>query len=349
VTQRSNRTAGFAAALVVFGVSLVAGAEHASVTLQYSVAEKATSCPDEATFRGLVAARLGYDPFNAAGTRTLVVEFERRGNEVAGSLHLSGENEEKSAERTLRAHPDECFELATSMALVVAVAIDPDATTEPQQGATTGPTDAPPETEPVPAGEPEPPTAAPPAPPDHPRPAAPPPSENSVRLELGALIATGIVPDLTAGVRAGARVDFGTFSLQAEGQFLLPSSRENPSGMGEITAFVIAGSVVPCVDPLFAETFGLDLCAAGSVGVLRSTAVDVTRAEPASDIFATVGPRLSLTLMFSDALGVGASGELPIALTRSHLTIEENGEPNETWAEAPVGFIGGVSLLARLK
>jgi len=340
--------AAVAAAVVTSSVSR-ARAEHASVTLSYSGAKAAATCPDEATFRGLVAARLGYDPFDGAGVRTLAVGFERRGNEVVGRLALSGNDEGKRAERTLRARADECFELATSMALVAAVAVDPDASAGPAPEPTPAPTAPAPASKAPPATEPAP-SRASPLPPVQPdaetRPA---PSERSVRLELGALLPVGVVPALRGGVRAGAGLDFGAWSLDAEGAFLFPGSRQNSLGGGEVSAFVVTGSLVPCVDPLGAGTWGLDLCAAGSLGVLRSTAHHVTRADPTSNLHATVGPRLALRVMLSRAVGLGASADVPVALSRTHLSIEESGVRREVWAQPPVGFIGAVSLVARLK
>jgi hypothetical protein len=345
VTRRSTRTAACAAAAVALGASLSA-AEHASVTLDYSRAEAATTCPDEATFRGLVAARLGYDPFVAAGTRALTVSFERRGNEVVGRLTLSGETAQERRERSLRGGPDECFELATSMALIVAVAVDP--------GALQARPESPEATAPAPAAtapEAPPPTrvqavAVPPFPPapaaDH---AAP--SRTSVRLELAALLPIGIVPEPRGGARAGAAYDGGRWSLGIEGSFLFPSSRDDTEGTGEVSAFAASGSLVPCVSPLDTESWWLDLCTVASVGVLRSTAMGVTRAAPASDLFATAGPRAAFSFLFSRRVGLGFSAEAPIALSRVHLHLEDRGQNREVWAQAPLGFIAAVSLLAR--
>jgi hypothetical protein len=101
--------------------------ERVKVTLTYSQKDVAASCPDEATFRSLVGARLGYDPFVPDGTLALDVQLQRRGKEIVGRLVLTGEDAQKRGERTLRSGVDECFELATSMALAAAVAVDPEA------------------------------------------------------------------------------------------------------------------------------------------------------------------------------------------------------------------------------
>jgi len=333
--------AALCAAVVASGASL-ARAEHASVTLSYSGVNAANTCPDEATFRGLVAARLGYDPFTGASTRALAVEFERHASEVVGQLSLSGADHEERTHRTLRASAEECFELATSMALVAAVAVDPDAT----EGR--APSPAPSATEP-PAAPPVRPPASPPvrvSAPAAPRAAV---SRRSVRLELGALLPVGVMPALRGGVRAGAGLGFGAWSLGAEGAFLFPGWRESGAGHGEVSAFMLTGSLAPCVAPFDAATIGLDLCAVGALGALRSTARHVSRAAPSSDLHATLGPRVALILMLSRAVGLGVSADVPVTLSRVHLHIEESGQRREVWAEPPVAFIGAVSVVARLK
>jgi len=336
-------TAAFAAIASCAGVS---AAEHASVTLSYARDDSATSCPDEATFRSLVAARLGYDPFVASAALSLTVEFQRSGKEVVGRLKLTGKSDEQRGQRTLRAGADDCFELATSMALVAAVAVDPDAVQARKNapGSAEKPALA---QKPAPSpGEPPkpaplPPTSPPPTEPDH--------FEHGVRLELGGVLPVGIVPAPRGGVRVGAALDVGAFSIGAEGAFLFPSSRDNPSGDGTVSSHVLSGSLVPCAHPLAGEPWVIDFCVVGSVGAMRSTASGVTRSAPATDLYATVGPRAAIVVMFSSAFGLGALAEVPFTLSRVHLRIEDQGESHEVWAQSPAGFLGGLSLVARLK
>jgi hypothetical protein len=53
--------------------------------------------------------------------------------------------------------------------------------------------------------------------------------------------------------------------------------------------------------------------------------------------------------MLSSAFGLGAFAEVPFTLSRVHLRIEDSGESHEVWAQSPVGFLGGLSLVARVK
>jgi hypothetical protein len=314
--------------------------ERAKVTLTYSQKDVAASCPDEATFRSLVAARLGYDPFVADGTLALDVELQRRGKEIVGRLVLTGEDAQKRGERTLRSGIDECFELATSMALAAAVAVDPEAV----QNLGKPPTE--PEPKPEPA-KPLPPPAAPP--PKKPPPPRPPPThdgfDHGVRLELGGLMPIGMVPAPRGGLRLGAALDAAAFSIGTEAAFLFPSSRE--SDFGEVSAWVFHGSLVPCMHPNLGQVL-VNFCAVGSVGAMRSTASNVTRAEPATDLYATAGPRISFVAMLSRGFGLGAHAEMPVTLSRIHLDIDDGGQRREVWASSGLGFIGGLSLVARL-
>jgi hypothetical protein len=347
--RRSARTAVFATALVATSATsaTIARAEDSSITLTYETAKSATTCPDENTFRGLVAARLGRDPFVSAGVRKLVVEFERLGNQVVGRLDLSGDSDAKAVKRSLRTNAEECFELATSMALVVAVAIDPSALTGSTPAGTT-PKPAEPSAPPPKTPEPEARATATPAP-ETPRPPEPPESSGGkLRFELGGLVAVGVVPATAAGARAGAGLDFGTWSVHVGGTFVSARSRDNPGGTGRVSAFALAGSVAPCVDPVDADSVGLELCAVGAVGALRSTARGVTRAAPTSTLLASLGPRIATIVMFSEILGVGVAAEAPIALSRARLYIEDGGVRNEVWAQPPVGFVLGASLVASI-
>ena len=139
----------------------------------------------------------------------------------------------------------------------------------------------------------------------------------------------------------------GFWSIGVEGAFLFPSSRESP--YGDVSAYVLSGSLVPCAHPVASERWLLSFCVIGSLGAMRSTAAEVTRAAPATDLFATVGPRAAVVVMMSRAFGLGLSADVPVTLSRVHLHIDDRGQPHKVWAQSPVGFIGGLSLVVRLQ
>ena len=294
----------------------------------------AADCPDEATFRTLVIARLGYDPFDKTGSLALRVEFRPQGAEVSGNLLLTS-GAEKRADRTLR--DADCFELASSMALATAIAVDPDAV---RAGGA------------PPPKEPEPKPIPPPPPPEKPKPKPPPdeephslwePTSPGARITGAFVVPVGITPAITGGARVGVGIEGNVWSLVAEGAFLFPSSHEEP--FGTVSSYVIHGSLVPCAHLPLHEILFIDLCAVGSVGAMFSDAEDVERSDPQTHLFAAIGPRAGLTVMPWPNVGFEATFDMPVNLQRAHLVIQDRGVEREVWAASRVGFVGGLGLV----
>jgi len=320
-----------------------AAAEPARVNLTYVRKDAAAaSCPDESTFRALVAARLGYDPFESSGVVALLVELTPQGPEVVGRLRLTGEHGEKRGERTLRSGDTDCLELASSMALAAAFALDPESA---RARADPAPAPAPAPPMPAPVAAPPPVTPAPPS--DVGGETRRGRSKLGFRLIAGVLLPVGIVPAPRGGVRVGAGIDAGSWSLDAEGAFLFPSSRA--ASFGEVTASLAYGSLVPCLHPRLLDGAFLDVCAAGSLGATASHATGVSRSRAVTDLFAAVGPRAGVTVMPWSIAGFAATFDLPVSLSRVHLVIDDGGQRREVWAASRVGFVGGVSLMLVLR
>lgn len=318
--------------------------ERAMVRLEYVRDDvAATECPDEATFRTLVQARLGYDPFDEEGSLALRVDLQSRAREIAGSLLLVGESGEKRTERTLR-HAD-CFELLSSVALATAIAVDADA-----MRASVVPKSEPP---PEPTAAPE--SARPPTEP-RPEPARPSPQEGTrsrwratrpgARLTAALLMPVGLTPAPRGGVSVGLGVQGGVWSIVAEGAVLFPSS--HAESFGSVSSIVAYGSLVPCGHLPVHRIVRIDLCAVGSLGAMHSDAAEVTRSDPQRHVFATVGPRAGVTVMPRPRIGVAAVFDMPVNLARAHLVIEDQGEPREAWVASRVGFVAGLGLVLHL-
>lgn len=332
------------AVLAVLAYSETAAAEPARVTLTYARKDTtAATCPDEPTFRNLVIARLGYDPFERAADSTLAVEFRTQGAEIAGSFVLgpTAKPGEKRAQRTLR--DADCFELASSLALATAIAVDPDAV---RVGTSPPPTAPPPNAPPT-----APPANSPPKPPTPPPPddRAPPlwsPMSPRARITASFVLPVGLTPAPHGGVRVGVGIDGGLWSLVAEGSFLFPSSSK--ASFGSVTASVAYGSLVPCAGLPLHRMLRLDLCAAASVGAMFAGADDVAREDPQTHLLATVGPRAGLTLMPWSNVGFSATFDVPVNLERAHLLVDDEGQQREVWAASRVGFVGGLGLVFRV-
>lgn len=311
---------------------MAAAAEHARVALRFQDSTK-SNCPNEAAFRELVAARLGYDPFVPTSDRALGVELQRKGATIVGRMSPSD-----GAERTLKASRSECLELVTSMAFAAALAIDPEAAKRP---ASPPPPPDPAPPQPEASVEPAPTPLPPPPPRTEPQPNA------RVRVEGAVLAPFGITPAMSGGARLGLGVDFGLFSIGGEGAFLFPSAKERT--YGEVSAYVLSGSLVPCLNATPGSRVLVSFCAVGTVGAMNATASRVTRAEPSTDLVATAGPRLALFGLLSRSFGIGLAAEAPVSLSRVHLAIDDGGQLREVWAQSPVGFVGGLTALLRLE
>lgn len=318
--------------------------EREAVRLEYVRDDAAASqCPDEATFRTLVQARLGYDPFDEGGSLALRVELRSRAREIAGSLLLVGERGEKRTERTLR--HDDCFELVSSVALATAIAVDADA-----MRAGGVPASAPP---PEPEAAP---TSAPPAAEPRPEPARPSPPEGTrsrwratrpgARLTAALLMPVGLTPAPRGGVSVGLGVQGGVWSMVAEGVALFPSS--HAESFGSVSSVVAYGSLVPCGHLPVHRIVRIDLCAVGSLGAMHSDAREVTRSVRRRHLFATVGPRAGVTVMPRPRVGVAAIFDMPVNLARAHLRIADRGELREAWVASRVGFVAGLGLVLHL-
>lgn len=336
-----------ATSLLVMALCTTAHAtERARVVLSYERGETAVkACPDEGTFRALVAARLGYDPVAKEAPLALRVEFRPRGSGVTGSLELTSEGAAKGR-RSMDAAPGDCYELAASLALAVAVAVDPEGARA--QSTATEPASAAP-SDPQPVAAPQPISTPPPStpPPSNATP-PPPPSENGLGIsaDAGALVSVGLQPGPAPGLRFGASLHHGPWSVGLEAAAFLPSEREQP--YGTVSAHALYGSLVPCVHP-GSRGFTVDLCAVVSVGALFSNAEGVAQPRPVTDRYTTVGPRVGITLRASEAVGVAVSAEAPVPLPRVHLIIDDAGERHEAWASSSVGFIGGATVVLKLR
>ena len=325
--------------------------ERARVLLGYRrIGTAVRTCPDEATFRALVAARLGYEAFVDDGSTsenalTLRVEFRPRGALVAGSLELTAHGAPRG-DRTMNAAPADCYELAASLALAAAVAVDPEGALAQKTVASPG--QAPPSSS---SSITPPPTSSerslPPSPPPPLRPPLPPAEKTRLAafLDAGAVVSVGIQPRPAPGIRLGSYLGRRAWSVGLEMVAFLPSERAQP--YGTVSAHALYGSLLPCLHP-GGTRLTVDVCAVMSLGALFSDGAGVTRSRPVTDLYATVGARVGLTLTVSDRVGFALDAEAPLALSRVHLLVDDAGVSRELWAAGRVGFIAGARVVLKL-
>jgi hypothetical protein len=322
-------------------------AERARVVLRYERGGTAVkACPNEATFRGLVAARLGYEPFVDESALALLVVLRQQGGLVEGRLELTARGAPRG-ERAMSSALGDCYELAASLALAAAVAVDP----EGVRAQTPAPE---PKTTPS-SAQPPPPPAEQPLRAEQLPPAASPsitsPREKTalgVLLDAGALFSWGLQPGLAPGVRLGGALGGlrGGWSVGLEVAAFLPSTRERE--YGTVSSHAVYGSLLPCLRPGNAR-FTVEVCAALSVGVLFSDAQAVMRSQPVADRYTTIGGRVGFAFMVSDSVGFALDAEAPVALPRVHLLVDDAGISREAWATSRVGFIAGARVVLKLR
>ena len=231
---------GLALAFVVpVTVVLISTTAHADAPpiaplhLTYTVAGPPGECPEETTFRRLVALRLGVDPFVARGLaaeRTLVVAIVGPPRTVTVTLVDAAGR--ALGERVIREPPPACEELVANAAFAASVAIDPTVLT--RRGGETGQGREPDVAPPLPARA----LVPSPAPPAE-KPAATPSSPDGApalsnaeapsfvpSIGIGAGVSVGVLPSAAFGLTLGGSLRRGHVSAGVEGHFDLPNDAD---------------------------------------------------------------------------------------------------------------------------
>lgn len=337
--------------LLGFGLALIAPVASAEpvpeVRLDYRRSEEAVACPDEQALRRNVAERLGYDPFSDKAARTLKTRIDRVGGELTAELVLLAPDGSIQGRRTLHSSGTDCAELASSVALAVAIAVDPLVVTRPPPPPEPTPPPAPPGNDPSdegwvpfqPAPPPPPPAPAPEPPPSHangaPRaePPAAPADPRWVQMSLVGMGAIGTAPAVTPGisVQVGSRSKDGFFGI--EGRADVPASAK--AGRGSVSTGQLVGGAVVCAHHLW-----LGACGVVNAGVLRSEGIDLLNARSASSFWLTVGGRTMIDIPVSKAFQLRFQSELTAQPTRTSLMVG----PVSVWKSPTVSFTIGAGL-----
>ena len=105
----------------------LAAPPHRFVRFSYERGSGTSSCPDEAAVRGAVAERLGYDPFAGDAPESVVVKLKRTDRGLRAEVEIRDRSGHATGARSLDSASarNDCTELASALALAVALAIDP--------------------------------------------------------------------------------------------------------------------------------------------------------------------------------------------------------------------------------
>jgi hypothetical protein len=285
----------------------------ASVALRY---EAPAGCPDEPALRQLVAARLGVDPFLPEAPSIVTVKV------LSGEL-LQAEVALESPGAPIRRKTltgKDCTELVQSVAVTVALVVDPVLKRA--------------EPEPVVVEEKKPEPAPPPVPVKEP----PPPADEPLHwvLSVGGSANVGQAISVQPNLRLETRLRLGPiFSIGLEGRIAFPVT--GSLTQGALTTSAMLGAVVPCLHWKW-----LAGCADFTAGSLRLEGQALASARAASVFHAMVGLRAVLSVPLSSHFAVGAMIEGQVPLTRATALVGTE----RVWTVPPVG--GGLGLWVSL-
>ncbi|WP_394825272.1 hypothetical protein [Pendulispora albinea] len=299
--------------------------------LVYIRSAGAADCPDEDALRNAVAARLGYEPFRHMAPVTIVAQITRAQGLYKGDVKLLDDAGVERGRRAIAERTNRCEDVITAMALTVSIVIDPLSLTRPKP-APEGPVEViAPEPPPPPPPEPEP--AKPPPPRD-------PPPDDTKRSKVaphaflggGVVGALGVAPSASLGIAGfiGMRTSALSFALEARND--LPASTAIEGG-GRVSSHVTVGSVVGCA--YLGPVFG---CPFASVGRIEASSFEIAQPRSDTSMYSAVGARTGLELAMTRQMGLLASFEMALPLTRPAFRID-----SQSVYKPPV-LVGGLAL-----
>ena len=341
-----------AAIAVISVVAEARAAGRSSSRLVYEKGDGAARCPSEAAMRDSVAARLGYDPFDAKAKKTIAVRIVGDAAKLSARVDVTDAAGVITGTRELRSASLDCVDLASSLSLTITIAIDPLASSEPPPSLALPPMDPGVSS----AGSDDDTSASSPdasasadaalddraksgAPADEPEPPAPAAEDVVVWPRFvataGVVSSIGFGPSLGAGASVSGAVRWSSLSIGLEGRADVPSSKVVPGGGGQVSASVLLATLVPCV-----HRGVVMACALGSFGALRGSGVGAGARE-ASTRYAAVGGRLATNLEITSSVAVRIAIDLAATLTRTTLRYADV----DVWTTPAIAGALGASLV----
>ena len=298
---------------VVLLATLASGAQLRPLRLEYRVEPASVACPDEATFRSAMAARLGVDPFEDGARASLQVIIQPSTAGHRAEIALIDEAGAKKT-RQLSGTRTDCADLGEALALSLSVAVEAFTASPPA----------------VVAPAPLPPLPAPPPP-------APTPVTPVLPFApLGGGVALGMAPSPAGVLWVGGGVQRRSLSLALEGRFQFPAGIAVEGGRVDVASLSL--ELVPCV-----ELRPLRVCALLSGGALRSWATHLEAARESVTPLAGLGGRLEISVPLFWRLFFSGIAEVRGALAQTALRVGAR----EVWVTPPVGGVVGIALTAR--
>lgn len=320
-----HRAAAQAAIVLGFWVTGAEAAGREPTGLVYRAEDSRSLCPDEASFRALVTARMGRDPFSSTtdpNLGTMKVTVSQRGTRLLGRVA----KHEPPMIREVAGTSGECEVVVEALASIAAMALDPEAVLRPSPPALPSLPPPPPGTTPDPR---EPPMRTPAVVPAQ-------PSASPIRFHGGAAFATSLgllpAPSLGAEVAAGVRTErIGFLALgRAETQTAATASR----GV-EVEASFLGGGALACGHVRWG--FG---CLVALGGVLNGRAPQAEVSRLGANAVVLTGARVGLELPLGGGLAMVPHVGVWIPVVRTTLSFADA----PVWTAPPIAGTLGVGL-----
>jgi hypothetical protein len=333
-------TSSVAASWLVLGAPSggAAETERPTARLVHVRGPGAEACADEAATRRAVAARLGYDPFQADASRTTTVTIRRKGAGYVATVELRAEGGEVAGVRTLSSPESDCRDLSSAIVLALAIAVDPLGGMPAPVPSTSASPSASAAPDPSTAPKSSPPSVPSAAPPSTPAPIATTEARSTqLAANLGAFALVGALPDLAFGIEGGVSFRSGDLGVALEGRADRGARAQGPRG-GEVHGSILAGSIVPCV-----HREVLVGCVVATAGILRGRGGSVDVPADDATFYLASGLRLGIEVPLSSLLFLRAHVDGLATLRPTTLRIL--GE--DAWTTPPFSMLFGLGAAAR--
>jgi hypothetical protein len=253
---------------------------------------------------------LGYDPFRASAQRRLALRISRKGGILEARMEMSDTQAGSLGFRELQSEQTDCAELAATLCLAMALAIDPAYVGARPSANASVPSPAQTSAQSSSLNE------ATPWPSDSGVQSWPPVNKEQPlwRLGVGMHLALGSAPGRVLGLRTelGRRVQRQSFGLEL--RLDLEGEVPQPGG-GRVGVRLAGAAVLPCAHLGVAK-----LCAHAFLGWLQGRGSAGVETTP----FVAAGPRVGLELPLGRGLMLTVGGDLDLVLTPTRFVLNQN-------------------------
>lgn len=284
------------------------------------------SCPSSQAFQSEVTSLLGRNPFSSDNpVMRIEVNIKRTKSRYSGTLGSTGSNSSRSFEAST------CSELASTIALAIAIAIDPffvpPASGPPENSDKLPPEETllpPEESSDTPAFTVEKLTPTP----------SIPSSKLHWRASLQPSLSIGFTPEVSGVTALGTSIHIGHSSIELSIAATARGQEDFP--MGALDAQVFYASLLPCWNPA-----AFSVCGSMSIGVLRTRGLaPLTNRTRTLRVHSSLGIRSLVSLLDFDGFQMRWFIDGQARITQTTLTVEND----QAWTTPALFLMSGLEF-----